>query len=355
VVYDLTGASIDIGSAEDNHIVLSGPGVEPYHLAVRQIDSRLCALVDLHVAHKQQEETWLNRQGDDALYCPEHGRLARLAETDCCPLCGESTRPLWLLRSLRAGDIFAIGAGFKATVLSQATPRGGMQPGQLSTDSPWPDSDWLKNPPHQPTFRVTEETHIRRGQAYPLDDSNLWAWDPPESPFPVFMHQRATRFVTAHAVHNANREVGGLLLGHINQTQDGLVYPVITHAIAARFATEARGHLTFTHQTWLDLIRQREEHFPNREVIGWYHTHPGLGIFLSDWDLLIQRHFFRQPWQVALVIDPRQIAAGFFVWANGDVLDPQEPHQLFRIADLDDGGSVEHRARVRIKLGGPVR
>jgi len=43
VVYDLTGDSVEIGSAENNHIVLSGPGVEPYHLAMRQIGSQLCA------------------------------------------------------------------------------------------------------------------------------------------------------------------------------------------------------------------------------------------------------------------------------------------------------------------------
>lgn len=355
VVYDLTGASIDIGSSEDNHIVLSGPGVEPYHLAVRQINTRLCALVDLGTAQKHGEAIWLQRRGDDTLYCPEHGQLTHSVQTDHCPLCADTPRPLWLLRTLQPGDIFPIGESFKATVLSQVIPKQAIEGEALPTSSPWPDTQWLVSPPHDPTLMIAEQGHIHEQQDYPLDDANMWAWDPPESPFPVFMHQRAMRFMTTHAIGNGNREVGGLLLGQINRTNDGLVYPVITHAIQARFATEARGHLTFTHRTWLDLIRQREEHYPDREVVGWYHTHPGLDIFLSEWDLMIHRHFFRQPWQVALVIDPHIHAAGFFVWGEKDIIDPQEPHQLFRIADLDEEKSVEQRGRVRIKLGEIVR
>lgn len=349
IVYDLTGASIEIGSAEDNHIVLSGPGVEPYHLAVRQIDARLCALVDLGIAQKHGEAIWLTRQIDDALFCPEHGKLKHTPEGARCLLCGDS-RPLWLLRALRPGDIFPIGESFKATVLSQVVPRQGVDGENTSTSSPWPDIQWLTKPPDGPTL-LTDGTHIHEHEDYPLDDANLWVWDPPESPFPVFMHQRATRFTSAHALGNSNREVGGLLLGQVNRTNDGMVYPVITHAIQAHFATEARGHLTFTHRTWLDLIRQREDHYPGREVVGWYHTHPGLDIFLSEWDLAIHRNFFRQAWQVALVIDPHKFAAGFFVWGEKDIIDPQEPHQLFRIADLDEEKSMDRRAKVRIKLG----
>jgi proteasome lid subunit RPN8/RPN11 len=98
-------------------------------------------------------------------------------------------------------------------------------------------------------------------------------------------------------------------------------------------------------------MRQREERHPNKEVVGWYHTHPGLDIFLSEWDLMIHRNFFRQEWQVALVVDPHQDAGGFFVWAGEDILDPQQPHQLFKVADLEDENLEAPRTRIRIKLG----
>jgi proteasome lid subunit RPN8/RPN11 len=351
VVYDLTGASIDIGSAEDNHIVLSEPDVEPYHLAVRQMGPELCVLVDLSVASRLGEAIWLERQSKDNLYCSEHGRLSRLTEAAHCPLCGDQPRALWLLRPLQPGDVFPIGARFRATVLSQISPRQNIA-GSSAALSPWPDVRWLENPPNPPTLLTSDESLKVIDRAYPFDDSNLWGWNPPESPFPVFIHHRANRFVARHASQNQNREIGGLLLGRVCRDPiDDMLYPIISDAIPARYATEARGHLTFTRQTWLDFMRQREERHPNKEVLGWYHTHPGLDIFLSEWDLMIHRHFFRHEWQVALVVDPHQDAGGFFVWLGEDILDPQQPHQLFRVADFDEDNMEAPRTRIRIKLG----
>lgn len=356
VVYDLSSASIDIGSAEDNNIVLKGPGVEPYHLAVRQVGSQLCALVDVNVARQQGESFWLETRSDDSFYCPEHGSLPKLQEIGRCPLCRVQARTLWLLRPLQPGDIFSIGQSFKATVLSQRRPNHVADGEAIQPAAPWPDVHWLENPPRLPAILVGSDEHTVVSRAFPFDDSNLWVWDPGESPFPVFIHQRANRCITVHARSSLNREVGGLLLGNIyHDPPSELLYPVISHAIAARYATEARGHLTFTRQSWLDLIEQREKHYPDTIVVGWYHTHPGLGIFLSEWDLTIHRHFFRQPWQVAMVADPQQGNAGFFVWSDAGVLDPQEPHLLFRLVEPDDEANGQRpTTRVRIKLGGPI-
>ncbi|MBN1429046.1 MAG: Mov34/MPN/PAD-1 family protein [Anaerolineae bacterium] len=350
VVYDLTSASIDIGSAEDNHIVLSEPDVAPYHLAVRRLDSGVYVLVDISVTGRHSEAVWQEQRGGDSLYCPEHGQLPKHSDTRRCPMCGERERSLWLLRPLQPGDVFPIGARFRATVLSQLSPRQNIEGGSAAP-SPWPDAHWLENPPHPPlTVGAESLTVIERG--YPFDDSNLWGWNPPEAPFPVFIHHRANRFVAKHAGYNRNREIGGLLLGRVcRDPLDDVLYPVITNAIPARFATESRGQLTFTRETWLDLTRQREERHPGKEVVGWYHTHPGLDIFLSEWDLMIHRHFFRREWQVALVVDPHQEAGGFFVWAGEDILDPHQPHRLFRVADFEDENPDAPRTRIRIKLG----
>lgn len=352
VVYDLNGASIEIGSAEDNHIVLNGPGVEPYHLTVRQDGSRLYVVIDQAAAKRQSEEVWLQLREDDALYCPRHGRLSHLKEPGQCPLCDGESHPLWLMRPLSAGDRFPVGQVFEASILSQGRPNPGAITMSEIAPTHWPDAAWFEDPPRQPSIRLGAALGEPVEQAYPLTNSNLWVWSPPESPLPVFMHQRVNRYTTRHAMSNLDREVGGLLLGEVyRDPNDGIIYPVITHAVAARFAAEARGHLTFTHDTWLDLNRQREEHYPDKRVVGWYHTHPGLEIFLSQMDLFIHRNFFREPWQVAFVLDPQQDAAGFFVWSGDDLLDPQRPYQLFRIADLEDERPQPPRSRVRIKLG----
>lgn len=355
VVYDLNGEPIDIGSAEGNHIVLNGPGVEPYHLALRQVGSQLFALVDPSVAARHGESVWLEERSGDSYYCPDHARITRRRASGGCPLCNEQSGSLWLLRPLQAGDVFPVGLNFEASVLGQGLPNLAIENGDLPASSPWPDATWLEDPPREPAVLVGEEDAPLEERDYPFYDSNLWVWSPPESPFPVFMHQRVNLHVTRHASDNSNREVGGVLLGQVyRSSRDDVIYPVISHAISARFATEGRGHLTFTPETWLDIHRQCEEHYPGRKIVGWYHTHPGLDIFLSEWDLFIHRNFFSHAWQVALVLDPHQDAGGFFVWSDGDVLDPLQPHQPFSVADLEDGSPGGRRTRIRIKLGEPV-
>ena len=39
-------------------------------------------------------------------------------------------------------------------------------------------------------------------------------------------------------------------------------------------------------------------------IVGWYHSHPNYGCFLSSIDVQTQRSFFSNPNHVALVIDP---------------------------------------------------
>jgi hypothetical protein len=52
-------------------------------------------------------------------------------------------------------------------------------------------------------------------------------------------------------------------------------------------------------------------------MVGWYHTHPGWGVFLSGPDSFICRNFFNRPLDLALVIDPCRQDRGFFQWTGG--------------------------------------
>ena len=42
----------------------------------------------------------------------------------------------------------------------------------------------------------------------------------------------------------------------------------------------------------------------NLRVVGWWHSHPGIGCFLSGTDISTQKYFFPEAYQVALVVDP---------------------------------------------------
>jgi 26S proteasome regulatory subunit N11 len=59
-------------------------------------------------------------------------------------------------------------------------------------------------------------------------------------------------------------------------------------------------------------ILEKKYNDGKHSIVGWYHSHPGYGIFLSDIDLKSQITFFNQPYHVALVVDPIKKEYGFF-------------------------------------------
>jgi len=123
---------------------------------------------------------------------------------------------------------------------------------------------------------------------------------------------QAQRTIEAHAQAHRS-EVGGILLGEVYEEQ-GRYLVSITAALPARYTVSGMVHLTFTGRTWLDIIARRQR-YPDSKIVGWYHSHPGLGVFLSSSDRFIHRSFFSdQPWYVALVIDPLTGELGVFGW-----------------------------------------
>jgi proteasome lid subunit RPN8/RPN11 len=122
--------------------------------------------------------------------------------------------------------------------------------------------------------------------------------------------------VYPHVFQNTDREVGGVLVGRV---APGSGPPVIAGAIPALAADERRATLTFTQDAWEHVHNVLDRQFPNQQIVGWYHSHPGFGIFLSEHDLFIHRNFFSGPAQIALVVDPVAGTEGVFFWKGGEI------------------------------------
>ena len=60
----------------------------------------------------------------------------------------------------------------------------------------------------------------------------------------------------------------------------------------------------FTHDPWSEISRERDEFPDELQIVGWYHTHPDWGVFLSGMDMFICDNFFNKRLDVALVIAP---------------------------------------------------
>jgi proteasome lid subunit RPN8/RPN11 len=112
-------------------------------------------------------------------------------------------------------------------------------------------------------------------------------------------------------------EVGGILLGNLYRDKEG-PFLEITAAIVAEHTRNQGTQMTFTPETWAQVNRVKDTRFADTKIVGWYHTHPRFGIFLSDMDKFIHKNHFAQPWTTAFVVDPVQGSEGFFVWSDGE-------------------------------------
>ena len=133
----------------------------------------------------------------------------------------------------------------------------------------------------------------------------------------VVIKEQVLEEILEYSEREMTRERGGFLLGGVYG--EAPQYVVIRHFHPALEAVGNSASLTFTHETWAALTRETQSNFPNESLVGWQHTHPSFGIFLSGYDLFIHKNFFAQPWQVAMVVDPRATEFGFFHWRNGEV------------------------------------
>lgn len=148
------------------------------------------------------------------------------------------------------------------------------------------------------------------------NDSDVAPLDPNHAEFQTVIRQSIVEAIRVHGGENPGIEVCGVLVGTVYENpQASFVY--IDSMIRGEASSARSTQVTFTSETWEHIHKTMEEKHPGKKIIGWYHTHPGFGIFLSEMDLFIQRHFFNAPWQIAFVYDPHSRDSGTFAWRQG--------------------------------------
>ena len=124
------------------------------------------------------------------------------------------------------------------------------------------------------------------------------------------------------------RKVGGILLG---RPVDGLVK--VEGALPARQTEEYAGEIAFPPPVWEDAYAALDR-YPGARIVGWYHSHPGSGVSLSEYDRRLHAALFGEPTNVALVLDPVADQMAWFGWtiANLSSLDGAGSDQPVRPA-----------------------
>jgi proteasome lid subunit RPN8/RPN11 len=134
----------------------------------------------------------------------------------------------------------------------------------------------------------------------------------------IYINQNVYRTIHNFTLDKKVNESGGVLVGQVVE-EFGKLNILIEGFIEARHSEATPTTLKFTHETWEYIHSQVNKKYLGRKIIGWIHTHPDFGIFLSEYDKFIQKNFFSGTWQIAYVIDPIQGEEGFYFWVNGNI------------------------------------
>ena len=146
----------------------------------------------------------------------------------------------------------------------------------------------------------------------------------------VSIEGEVLRQIRQHARSNSKTEVCGVLIGAENGSGVS-----ICARIPGLNAAQAGTYVTFTQDTWEHIYKIKDKEYPDERIVGWYHSHPGFGVFLSDHDTFIHKNFFSSALQVAWVYDPHNDEEGCFGWAG---------ERLERVSEIrvkDDKGGEE--------------
>ncbi len=173
--------------------------------------------------------------------------------------------------------------------------------------------EWQSDTTYQPAS-ITLEAYIRlRGIGSLAGDRNEQDGEIPL----VFITSSALEGLNVYLESDVSREHGGVLIGlPYTDTITGKTFVDVRAAIPAFYSEGSPTSLQFNPEAWEYISGLIEESFPGHIVVGWFHSHPGLGVYMSGTDRATQRSFYAHPWNLALVVDPLAHDSAWFAGAG---------------------------------------
>lgn len=132
-------------------------------------------------------------------------------------------------------------------------------------------------------------------------------------------------------------EIGGFILGKVdkNEHQGKIRYQVILERfVDIEPETNNQYQIEFGPAAWSELVRSMDDVYKDQEylLLGWFHTHPGHGLFLSQPDLNIHLTYFKEKYHIALELDSvmnernPNFEFGIFTWKNNQTMNNAKDH-----------------------------
>ncbi|MFW9827960.1 MAG: hypothetical protein ACFFEY_10225 [Candidatus Thorarchaeota archaeon] len=134
--------------------------------------------------------------------------------------------------------------------------------------------------------------------------------------FPVYIHEDILNLVKELS-KKTDKEIFGYLIGLILKWKDKK-YIIIKDQIYVKDAVRSKKFITSQIQGTAGEFEKEFQKLKSNSkskdlrVVGWWHSHVGLGCFLSPTDIHTHECFFPESYQVALVVDPIRDEFKFF-------------------------------------------
>ncbi len=143
----------------------------------------------------------------------------------------------------------------------------------------------------------------------------------PEEPMDVYLTDTAMEKMVRHCGEYApqNLEVMGFLIGD-KYTWEEETYVTVLDVVTTDLDSTSV-HVKFSEEGFGKLFEALDEIQYEYVLVGWYHSHPGHTCFLSSTDINTQETMFKQPYHVAIVVDPINIEIGAFTVRDHNQVD----------------------------------
>jgi 26S proteasome regulatory subunit N11 len=131
--------------------------------------------------------------------------------------------------------------------------------------------------------------------------------------FEVYVLREVIDAIVSHCESYAPLEAMGILLGD-SFLWKGFEYTLVEkHIPCLSESTTASVKLSDAGiKNLIKIIHEVKKSTPEILIVGWYHSHPGYGCFLSSVDIETQRRFFSESFHIAIVVDPLKKELGFY-------------------------------------------
>src|SRR6267142_3494621 len=156
------------------------------------------------------------------------------------------------------------------------------------------------------------------------------------SPYPIFFQQEAVIALQEHLKSSPTQAIFGFLIGDVyRDPENGALYTIIDKTLKLSQAIYGDKTEVVVSRLWDRMQEQLKK--AAGTLLGWYHSHPGQGGFLTTHDVETHEKFFTEPWHVAILVaaEAGGVTGRFFRATQGNADWPKTPLAFYELLQPD--------------------